>query len=173
MWTDTAGRIDMLAHAMALCPPTQLSAMLRQWNALDQQLATEIDEGRAVAKKDGARTGGMNAGLVGTAANLLPLSFSPLSYFGGASTAGPKATREDGVDARTARLFDFDAVSGAAEGGSGYVDPAERAVNAARAARDFLGWKKSAPHDNGAGGGFAGFSLSRGVGWLIGDADKR
>lgn len=178
MWTDTAGRIGMLAHAMALCPPHQLAGMLRQWNALDQQLATEIDEGRAVAKKDGARAG-INAGLVGSAANLLPLSFSPLSYFGGASTAGPKtATRQEGVDARTARLFDFDGVSGAAEGGGGYVDPAERAVNAARAARDFLGWKKSAGDDKGAGGaggvgGFAGFSLSRGVGWLIGEADRR
>ncbi|SNX83325.1 uncharacterized protein MEPE_02032 [Melanopsichium pennsylvanicum] len=156
----------------------------------------------------------MGAGLVGTAANLLPLSFSPLSYFGGssytdvkgnsASIVGGGSVNEQAnaaigvgvgrsnVDERTAKLFDFDSVSGASNsqvaGERGYVDPTERAVRAARAARDFLGWKHSTvqqdQNSNGeendgrvlsrqGGGatasGFGGFSLSKGVGWLIGD----
>ncbi|TKY86729.1 hypothetical protein EX895_004369 [Sporisorium graminicola] len=232
LWEDTPSRISMLAHAMTLCPPTQLNGMLRQWQTLDQQLLAEIEAGKEFASTKTAAAGGMGwlgsgpggrggvgdyisaqtaasvgAGLVGTAANLLPLSFSPLSYFGNSATGtgtgignpgAPRATaaggagtttetQEPNVDARTARLFDFDNVSGASSGGSGFVDPTERAVRAARAARDFLGWKSDQRQLNAEGGDNAqqqlqpsaggamggGFSFSRGVGWLIGDGESR
>lgn len=241
LWEDTPSRISMLAHAMTLCPASQLGGMLRMWQELDKRLVREVEEGKSFAstKKAAAAAsaagwlggppgvGGrgmsdlisaqtaasVGAGLVGTAANLLPLSFSPLSYFGStpasgntttASTSAGRAgvaTREEGgqtgekVDARTAKLFDFDSVSGAsssshtagAAGGGGYVDPAERAVRAARAARDFLGWKTDQRHSpsnserdaeeraqgQGQGQGFGGFSLSRGVEWLIGEGGER
>lgn len=210
MWEDTPERIAMLAHAMTVCPPSQLGGMLRQWAALDAQLAREVGEGKTFAstRKAAAAEGGVGGGgwlggkgeykaasvgaMVGSAANMLPLSFSPLSYFGNAA-AGTGATaqragggaKEGEVDARTAKLFDFDGVSGAssgggggAGGGGGYVDPTERAVRAARAARDFLGWKSDQHGSSGqqqqqGGGGLGGFSLSRGVGWLIGDGEKR
>ena len=216
LWEDTPARITMLAHAMTLCPPTQLGGMLRQWHQLDQQLKDELEGGKtfastkkaAAAAGAGAGTTGwmgdmisaqtaatMGAGLVGSAANLLPLSFSPLSYFGSTPNTSTTSSNTTGlggggggqrqsakpaeVDARTAKLFDFDAVSGASAGGAGgaYVDPAERAVRAARAARDFLGWKgerSSQEHgtEQGGGGALGGFSFSRGVGWLIGE-DKR
>uniref|UniRef100_V5GNM5 Sec39 domain-containing protein n=2 Tax=Kalmanozyma brasiliensis (strain GHG001) TaxID=1365824 RepID=V5GNM5_KALBG len=213
-WEDTPERITMLAHAMTMCPPNQLGGMLRQWATLDAQLAREVGEGKmfASAKKAASAEGGVGGGgwlggkgeytaasvgaMVGSAANMLPLSFSPLSYFGNAATgtgavvqrAGGVA-KEGEVDARTAKLFDFDGVSGAsgeggggAGGAGGYVDPTERAVRAARAARDFLGWKSDQPgsqqdqkqqQGGGGGGGLGGFSLSRGVGWLIGDGEKR
>ncbi|CBQ71788.1 conserved hypothetical protein [Sporisorium reilianum SRZ2] len=219
LWADTPSRISLLAHAMTLCPPTQLSAMLRAWHALDAQLVRELADGAEYAstrKAAAAAAGGgamawaggrgmgeyisaqtaasVGAGLVGTAANLLPLSFSPLSYFGSSgtgNTAAPRAATSAGdakVDARTARLFDFDNVSGASSGGGGYVDPTERAVRAARAAGDFLGWKSDQRQLNGGdgspsqqqqqqsgggGGGMGGFSFSRGVGWLIGDGEGR
>lgn len=224
LWEDTPSRISMLAHAMTLCPPTQLNAMLRQWQALDQQLVAEVETGKEFAStKKAAAAGGMGwlgagpggrgvgdyisaqtaasvgAGLVDTAANLLPLSFSPLSYFGSSATntstssgtsAAPRATaaaaggagattqeQEPKVDARTARLFDFDNVSGASSSG-GYVDPTERAVRAARAARDFLGWKNGGgdgtqQQQQSGGSAMGGFSFSRGVGWLIGDGESR
>lgn len=227
-WEDTPRRISMLAHAMTLCPATQLNSMLRQWQSLDEQLVSELEGGKQFASTReaaavaagaggvggwsiagvGARGVGdlisaqtaanVGAGLVGTAANLLPLSFSPLSYFGGSTTAplsassaqGARAAAESSanakVDARTARLFDFDSVSGASTGGSGgggggYVDPAERAVRAARAARDWMGWKsdqhtaagEGSAQQTQRGGGGGGFSLSRGVGWLIGESDHR
>ena len=212
-WQDTPGRITMLSHAMTLAPPTQLGVMLRQWNMLDEQLVGEVEGGKVFDSKKagwpgvaggGGGGGGISAqtaasvgaGLVGTAANLLPLSglsFSPLSYFGTSAntntntntntTTGNAASKVDGeVDARTAKLFDFDNVSGASgASGGGYVDPTERAVRAARAARDFLGWRegdrKQQPSGGegggGGGGGGGGFSFSRGMGWLMGDGEGR
>ncbi len=53
-WEDTPRRISMLAHAMVLCPPTQLNAMLRQWQMLDAQLGSELEAGKVFdsAKKE-------------------------------------------------------------------------------------------------------------------------
>lgn len=192
-WADTPARLTLLSHAMTLAPPTQLNPMLRLWSSLDQQLQGELEEGKvfpSTTEKVEAGWGtehfttaaaGMGAGLVGQAANLLPLNFSPLSYFGAGVPAKQGAVGVKGeVDKRTAKLFDFDKVSGArGEGEGGYGEAGERAVRAARAARDFLGWKNKSGAEGegggqggGGGGGIGGFSLSRGMGWLIGDESR-
>ncbi|PWZ00693.1 hypothetical protein BCV70DRAFT_199961 [Testicularia cyperi] len=173
-------------------------------------LANEAANAAAAAASVGAGLVGFGAN---AAANLLPLSFSPLSYFSSAAGGGGVASSggslsstgggsvgdsgrgQGGIDSRTARLFDFGgntqdqteppAAFGGAYASTAANDPAERAIRAARAARDFLGWKSSQSDSdaqqghsdpntssgggNGGGGGGGGFSLSRGVGWLIGD----
>ncbi|KAJ1029758.1 hypothetical protein NDA13_003000 [Ustilago tritici] len=218
-WEDTPQRLTMLGHALSLAPPEQLGGMLRMWRDLDSQLTREVEGGKEFgstrkataglatgAGSSGTRSMGGVAdllgagGLVGSAANLLPLSFSPLSYFNDNTPSQGGGVGMGEVDERTAKSFDFVPVSAAStqhsygdrsrrgEGGGeagsasasagGYVDPTERAVRAARAARDFLGWKSEKhPEDEagggGRGGGMGGFSLSRGIGWLIGDGERR
>lgn len=218
-WDDTPSRITMLAHALTLCPAAQLQSLLKQWSSLDQQLVTELEQGKQFASTKKAAAGWLNiggggsgvanagphqhltaqnaaataasvgAGLVGmganAAANLLPLSFSPLSYFHThqqqqatateVETEAPSRAAGGGETNRAASLFDFDqsATSVYAPG----MDPTERAVRAARAARDFLGWKSSQQPSTGSSSTSAntgatrgsGFSLSKGVGWLIGE----
>ncbi|SPO23049.1 uncharacterized protein UTRI_01727 [Ustilago trichophora] len=218
-WTDTPGRIRSLGNAMVLCPTEQLGGTLRLWERLQLQLEEELESGGMVFNEGSTRKGGYAgagainwagggmgdllssqtaaaAELVGSAANLLPLSFSPLSYFGSSSSSSSSSSTipqtsttttlknrdEKEVDERTAKLFDFDNLSGASQSASdkNYVDPTERAVRAARAARDFLGWKGQRSQDAQDGqdasvtsaGGLGGFSFSRGVGWLIGE-EKR
>ncbi|KAJ1027493.1 hypothetical protein NDA18_003497 [Ustilago nuda] len=189
-WEDTPQRLTMLGHALSLAPAEQLGGMLRMWRDLDSQLTTEVEGGKQFGSTRKATTGlatgaGLSAtrslggvadllgagGLVGSAANLLPLSFSPLSYFndntpsqGGGVGRGQVEGGEGGQAA---------SASASASAG-GYVDPTETAVRAARAARDFLRWKSEKhPEDEAGAGGMGGFSLSRGVGWLIGDGERR
>lgn len=214
-WQDTPARIAMLAHAMTVCPATQLNRMLHQWCALDGQLRDELANGKVFASTSttagagaigwlsaGAGVGGkrmlsahtaasVGAGLVGTAANYLPLSLgsyfstdrstsnNPVSKTSASASASAPEKHDSRLDHRTASLFDFDNVSGAsgARSASAYVDPAERAVRAARAARDFLGWKSDQQShaqtaQTGQAAAKSAFSFSRGVGWLIGDSER-
>lgn len=178
---DTQTKLTLMGHALSLCPPDKISDFLIQWRDFDETNSREVESGKQSGADGFASPFSAlfaSTGLTGSATrkpsallSALPGSARPTD--GSAATAANTPAPSGGFG-RAAHLFDR-------FGDAATLDPAERAARAARSlfAATGLGGGGGAGEGGqggaGAGGGTrsaSGFSLSRGMGWLIGEHEQ-